>query len=111
MFPFRDGELMPYCGVRDTGVEWKENFVFHDDLRYDGYYRGCSAAGFQFVSEENGKRYNMFLTDFDNAMKTRRFFKDHLIGEFTFVKRGQNYGIKILPAPDDTADNELICGF
>ena len=44
MYPFRDGELMPYCGVRDTGVEWKENFVFHDDLRYDGYYRGCSAA-------------------------------------------------------------------
>lgn len=124
MYPFstrdgyygRAGELLPYSyfdypETHNGDIEWRENCVFQDDLRYDGYYRGRSAAGFRFVSENDGKTYNMFMKDFDDAMKARRFFKDRLIGQFTYVKRGQNYGIRIIPESDETPDNELICGF
>ena len=103
MYPLdaKTGELMPYTW-RDYPddekgrIKWVENRVFEDDLEYDGYHRGRSAAGFDFKSIKDGKRYPMFLKDFDDAMRNCRVFKNRLIGKFTFCKRGCNYGVKLL---------------
>ena len=107
MYPFNaeTGELIEYTFYdypddRRGTVKWSENYVFEDDMEYTGYTRGRSAARLQFKSIKDGRRYGMFLTDFDDAMKRCQFFKNRLIGKFTFCKRGQNYGVKILP-PDE----------
>lgn len=101
-FPFdaKTGELLVYVrhdypDNNNGTVKWSENYVFEDDLEYDGYARGNSAARILFRSLKDGKRYEMFLTDFDDAMRRCLFFKNRLIGKFTFIKRGQNYGVKI----------------
>lgn len=108
MFPFsaETGELFGYVYYtypddRGGKVKWSENYIFEDELEYTGYTRGCSAARLQFRSTKDGKRYEMFLKDFDEAMKRCLFSKNRLIGKFTFCKRGQNYGVKILTQKEE----------
>ena len=42
-----------------------------------------------FENSLDGKKYYMFLKDLEDFLKNKEF-----IGNFTFVKRGCNYGIK-----------------
>lgn len=77
-------------------VLWKPNFEFKDTLKYNGYSRGCSSAKIHFFGEITGKHYEMFLSDFDDLMDEFGFNKNVVSGIFTFVKRGANYGIKIV---------------
>lgn len=74
------------------------NKPFGDCLRYKGYSRGRSSAKIIFESEINGSSYGMFLTDFDGLMEQvgmNALNGRGVSGQFSFVKRGQNYGIKL----------------
>lgn len=82
-------------------IEWVQNKEWHDEIKYNGYHRGRSAAGFNFKSEIDGKNYPMFMTDFDACMRNEMFFKSKLIGTFTFCKRGCNYGIRLIYTDDN----------
>jgi len=77
-------------------VIWKPNFEFEDKLKYLCYSRGRSSAKIHFQSEATNKKYEMFLTDFDDLMKGQGFNKNIVEGTFTFCKRGANYGIKLV---------------
>ena len=77
-------------------VIWKPNFEFKDRLKYLCYSRGRSSAKIHFKSEITNKKYEMFLTDFDDLMKGQGFNKNIVEGTFTFCKRGANYGIKLV---------------
>ena len=106
MIPFstRNGEMLSYTGCLpgDAYDEkynngkwvWKENYVFDDDLKFDGFYRGCSSAGAIFKSLNDGKEYNVFLKDLADIIKLDGFRSGIIHGQFTFVKRGQNYGLR-----------------
>ena len=72
---------------------WKGNFVFEDTLRLLHTMRGRSAAYFYFESQTTGKKYPMFLKDFEEVMKVKVINKGVVSGTWTFVKRGQNYGL------------------
>lgn len=95
--PFdKDGNLVNYpdnWSMRDGG-EWKDNFEFGSELIYCGYSRGQSSALIKFKCVYTNKKYYMFLSDFDNAVNLMKF--GHIAGNFTFVKKGRNYGIKLV---------------
>lgn len=106
MIPFstRDGNMLSYTGCLPGDAydekynngkwEWKENCVFADDLKFDGFYRGRSSAGATFISLNDGKEYNVFLKDLAEIIKSDDLRSGVIHGQFTFVKRGQNYGLR-----------------
>ena len=84
---------------------WEDNFEFPGPVRVTGYARGCSAAYFE-GRVESGRSLIIFLTDFEEMLP-------HLAGgsangRFTFVKRGQNYGVKMISEPEAPADSLVI---
>jgi hypothetical protein len=77
-------------------IVWKENFEFEDTLILTGMSRGRSAANFNLQSITNSKDYNLFMTDIVDMIKKANILKGKIKGKWTFVKRGQNYGIKLI---------------
>lgn len=70
-----------------------DNFVFEDTLTYKDFQRGRSSAQFSFT-RSNGKSVIVFMKDMDIFIP--RIVNGQITGTFTFVKRGQNYGVTIL---------------
>jgi hypothetical protein len=77
-------------------IVWKENFEFEDTMWLSGMSRGRSAANFNLVSQTDGKNYNLFMTDIVDMIQNAAINKGKIKGKWTFVKRGQNYGIKLV---------------
>lgn len=71
------------------------NFEFEDTLIFTGFSRGRSSVKAHFESQLTGKKYEMFISDLEDAIKANCFIAK-LTGRFTFVKKGQNYGIMLL---------------
>jgi hypothetical protein len=96
--PFSDrGQLQyanSYVEKFTDGFRWVDNHEFDATLTFEGYYRGRSAGGFRF--KDNLYTYYMFMTDIDDLLKTKVIDKGVVSGKWTFVKRGMNYGIKLV---------------
>lgn len=73
---------------------WKPNEEVELTLHYQDYGRGRSSVTFYWV-DDNGRKYPMFIKDVDELLRQDMGTSSvHAI--FTYVKRGQNYGIKFL---------------
>ena len=93
--PFRDGNQMefePYC--KGDTFEWIDNFYFEDELSFVSYGRGRSSVTFTFRRKSNDKTVSMFVSDFSDAFPFAVGGK--LSGKFTFIKKGQNYGCRMV---------------
>ncbi len=110
-FPFINGSLQEYSfyNLNDDEIEriyngehiesqdgtiWKPNEEIYLRLHYDSYGRGRSSVTF-YWKDDNGHRYPMFLTDMNDLLK-QNVGVSNIYGIFTYVKRGANYGIKLL---------------
>jgi hypothetical protein len=94
-YPERSYEPVPGTDrTRIVDPDWRPNFEFEDTLTYEGFSRGRSAA-YVLFRRGDGKRVTMFLKELDELMP--RMCGGHVTGRFTFIKRGQNYGVRILP--------------
>lgn len=78
------------------GLQWKDNYEFDDELHFTTYGRGRSAAYFIGAMASNGMTVNVFITDFMDLMP--HMVHGKVTGKFSFVKRGQNYGCKLVEA-------------
>lgn len=79
----------------DGGLNLVPNYEFDATLRYENYYRyrGISSVSFMFLDELNN-RYSVFLSDFTDMLP---YMTGGVVkGKFTFVKKGANYGIKLV---------------
>jgi len=74
--------------------EWRDNYEFEETLTYKTYYRGRSSATIAFTDSKD-RQYEMFMTDFDDLMTRKGLNGKEVTGRWTFVKRGQNYGIRL----------------
>ncbi len=92
--PFRDGNQLSYPETWRSDYEMVDNFEFTDTLTYQDFYRGRSAAGFEFIKKSDGKTVSMFMKDFTDAIPL--MIEGRLTGRFTFVKRGQNFGCTMI---------------
>lgn len=90
--PFdKDGNQLDYPGWNDP--TWVANHEFTDTLTYVSYGRGRSSVTFEFARED-GRTVSMFVTDLDSVLPIMANGK--LTGRFTFTKRGQNYGVRMI---------------
>lgn len=94
--PFdKNGNMLGF--QHDYGIEeWKDNFEFQDEIQFSCFSRGQSSAKAIFNSNLNKKKYFVFLADLGDMLKHGVEENGIIKGIFTFSKRGQNYGIKLL---------------
>lgn len=102
-FDAKTGNLLSYeDSWRD--VRWVDNYVFTDTLTYAGFGRGRSAVTIYWV-DSIGRKYPMFIKDFDTLMRAGKVVGTTATGRWTFTKRGQNYGVRFLD--DSTLETEV----
>ncbi len=93
-----DGHICWWSGMQKYmdkyNLHWEDNYEFEDTLIYSGYSRGTSSCTVQFKSTKDHKEYTMFMKELDDCIFN--LIEGELRGRFTFVKRGENYGIKYL---------------
>lgn len=110
--PFDEkGRFLDFVRIRNgepyKGIVWQDNFEFAGPVKVVGMERGRSAARYvievtPFVAPDplivdGPVRAIMFMTDFLAAIQKKGALPGGLIpGTFTFVKRGQNYGVKLV---------------
>jgi hypothetical protein len=94
--PFdQHGNPVPFAPNVDA-VVWEDNKPFRAALEFQRFERGRSAAHAIYAKHDDPNwEVTMFLTDFEDVVK-RDLIPSRLNGRFIFVKRGQNYGIKLL---------------
>jgi len=73
-------------------IDWRPNYTFKDTLTIVDYYKGRSAIHIT-VKDSNGVKYNMFLSAFWWVVTNLTIKNGKVDGEWTFVKRGANYGL------------------
>ena len=90
--PYGGDSIKFYCNLEPI---WKDNYIFESEMRFIGFGRGRSAAH-GFLRGTERREYQIFLKDLEELIGTRNF-ECGIINEtkWTFVKRGQNYGIKL----------------
>ena len=94
-FTRKEGDLVNYPRDYDPStIVWKENYIFYTILEIESVNRGRSAANFNVVCIKTGRKFVMFLTDLLDIVKNSTIENGLTEGQFTFCKRGRNYGIK-----------------
>lgn len=99
--PFEDGNMLDYVwDDADPKVVWKQNHKFKAKMVFVAWIRGRSAVRIMMreASAPKGQgRFYMFMRDFEDLVKnTNLLFGETPLLEWTFVKRGANYGMKMV---------------
>ncbi|HBA29148.1 MAG TPA: hypothetical protein DCZ45_01075 [Parabacteroides goldsteinii] len=97
---FNNGVLCKWDG--DIYDEERDNYVFEADLYIAGYSRGCSSAVMLLVPYEDREKnhfaqkikYQVFMSDIEGIVK--EMIKGRIKGSFTWVKKGGNYGLRLV---------------
>lgn len=89
------GDLLPYP-YPFLAIDWRENTPFYAKMTIADYERGRSAARFN-VKDEVGHIYPIFLSDMVDIIKTVGVGAGGVIsGNWIGVKKGRNYGLKLI---------------
>ena len=92
----KQGNLLEYAPEWEQNeIQWADNKVFTDTLAYDGFSKFGKFSYLIFKSTSNNSKYPMFLTDFGRVMQERVIENGRVSGYWTFVRRGDNYGVKL----------------
>lgn len=86
-----------------TAHEERDNYEFEECLEIHGFVRGCSSAVMILrPANDHGEDFNyaksvyyqVFLTDSKKVIQN--MMHGTIYGKWTFVKRGENFGIKLV---------------
>lgn len=90
-----NGNQMHHSSDFGTFKEYRDNYEFFGTLTFSHFMRGRSAAYAVFFGS-SGKKYTMFLNELEEVVP--ELHEGCLTGTFTFVKHGQNFGVKLIKA-------------
>lgn len=94
---FKETEDRLYKYSKHSLGDKKKPYPFKAKLTFDTYSRGRSAVTFWF-KDQKGKKYPMFVSDFENILKHVNIDKGKLPRlEYTQTKKGQSIGIRLTP--------------
>lgn len=94
--PYYNGVTRGPYAYLDPDYIWEDNAPFRATLEFQRFDRGRSASHAIYAKRDDPSwEATMFLTDFTDVVK-RGLAPLSLCGRFEYVKRGSNYGIKLL---------------
>jgi len=111
--PFKDGKPISYVSKAEyDSTEWRENTPFFAKLRLEKMGRGRSAVRLFWIdtTKEAQKEtvvYEMFVIDLVEAIQLTTINEGICEGWWEFIKRGQNYGIRLMDV-NDNGDKERL---
>ncbi len=79
----------------DRPHEWRDNKPFMSTMKLEGLRRGRSAAYFMW-EDLGGAQYPMFMKEMTDLLQTRIVRYGCVYGQWIVVKRGTNYGIRMV---------------
>lgn len=95
------GTPVPYVWGREDAPHnskyvWRDNEVFEAELEFKGFQRGRSAAHAVYVkADDKSWEVTMFITDLKDVIK-QGLAPLYLSGRFEYVKRGTNFGVRLV---------------
>lgn len=89
-----------YANNLVKSIFWCKVYEFTDTLTYVGYTKGRSACNIVFTNSQ-GKKYYMFMSEFDKLLNKCGLNKNKAAGTFSFVKRGANYSLAFVKGEED----------
>jgi len=81
-----------YWQQQQGAYKEEDNHIFQDRLEYIGY----SGSHITFKSLNSGRKYSMFLSDFNAMMLAKKLDNNIVEGDFTFTKKGVVQGFKMI---------------
>lgn len=96
-FDRETGEMVP--DLRwfwdESKLRWRDNYEFTSTLTYESFLRSDHAVRIVFRGDD-GKEYHMFLKELHDILVGGGFDGNKVSGVWTFCKRGQNFGIRLV---------------
>jgi len=92
--PFINGNLCDYASgyyATQPGFQWKDNYIFDDELEYISFSKGRSSVQMNLRSTTDGRCYNMSIADFSWCILQGLLIDKKIKYRFTFAKKGTNY--------------------
>lgn len=95
------GTPVPYVWGRQDAEHnrkyvWEDNEVFEASLKFKGFQRGRSAAHAIYTkADDESWEVTMFMTDLKDVINAG-LAPLYLSGRFKYVKRGTNFGVKLV---------------
>lgn len=93
----------------ESGGEWQlrrpnanalykveDNAPFTDTFEYEGYYSGSGNSRIMFKSVKTGREVTMFMSDFDEVIKAKRFIDNQIVGVFHYCRKNVKQGIRLI---------------
>ena len=79
------------------GGKTEPNKIFSDTLEYVGYFGSTGGnSHIKFKSINSGRKYHMFMSDFDDVLQAKRFINNQMVGLFTFCKKSNSQGMRLI---------------
>ena len=91
----------------DKKIDWESDWKdvrFNGSLCIVGIVRGRSAAHFEAYDKQANKKYTIFLTDFLDMLQAGDVNDASITGEFKVMKRGRNFGVRLVNTGDRERD-------
>ncbi len=79
-------------GTPMAGVMEEDNKIFNDRLEYTGY----SGSYIIFNSTTTGRRYLMFMSNFNELMLAKKLIDNIVEGDFYFIRKGVKPGLRLV---------------
>lgn len=96
----KNGNLLEryYKYHNPSDIVKEPNKIFSDTLEYTDYVSASQGGNskIQFTSLISRKTYNMFITDFNDAVLARKFINNLLVGDFYFCRKGTSQGVRLI---------------
>lgn len=75
---------------------WEDNGAFEDILEYNTYYSSTSGNSKIIFNSSSGRQFGMFMSDFDEVIRQKRFIDNKIKGTFCFCKKGNAQGVRLI---------------
>lgn len=101
----QNGDMLDQGGYNTAnsyGFKAEEAKDFDDQMEYEKLYEFRKRSGrVYFRSTTTGRQYTMYLDDFNELIKAKRFNNNRIEGTFHFVKRSSGQAIQLVLPKDN----------
>lgn len=80
-----------------TNYKTEDNAPFPDIFEYEGYHGAAGGnSRILFKSTKTGRKVSMFMSDFDEVIREKRFIDNHIVGLFCYCRKNIKQGVRLI---------------
>lgn len=80
-----------------SNYKTEDNAPFADSFEYEGYHGAAGGnSRILFKSIKTGRKVSMFMSDFDEVIREKRFIDNQIVGLFCYCRKNIKQGIRLI---------------